>query len=361
MKNFAVIMAGGKGERFWPASRADRPKQLLRLLSEKTMLEETIDRVDTLVDPEDVLIVTSDDLRILIEKELPQLGNGNFLIEPVGRNTAPAIGLAAANIVAKHGDGVMIVLSSDHRIKPVESFQTAISAAAQIAAENDRLILIGIETSRPETGYGYIQTGIELMEVDGLTIYDVASFREKPNRLLAQEYYLDSKHLWNSGIFVWRAKVILEEMETALPEHYELLMRYKDAVGTPEERKILDEIFAKMQSISIDYGVLEKSKSVAVLRAKFTWDDVGSFSALERIMRKDFDGNVVAGDNVVLHETYETTVMNEAPGPVVTFGISDITIIRTEDALLVIHKTKIPHMRELLDTMKEMPDMEGYL
>ncbi len=361
MKNFAVILAGGKGERFWPASRSDRPKQLLRLLSDKTMLEETISRVDSLVDADDVLIVTSDDLRGLIEKELPQLNGGNFLIEPVGRNTAPAIGLAAVNIVAKHGDGVMIVLSSDHRIRPVDAFRQAIEAAAQMAVVEDKLLLIGIEPSRPETGYGYIQLGLETAEENGFTIYDVASFREKPDRLLAQEYYLDSKHLWNSGIFVWRASVILDEMKNILPEQYSLLMKFKEAIGTDKEREVLDSVFEQISPISIDYGVLEHSKSVAVLRAKFTWDDVGSFSALERIMRKDFEGNVVAGENVVLHESYETTVMNEGPGPVVTFGVSDIAIIRTEDALLVIHKTRIPQIRELLDTLKEMPDMEGYL
>ncbi len=361
MKNFAVILAGGKGERFWPASRSDRPKQLLRLLSDKTMLEETIARVDELVEPDDVLIVTSDDLRELIEKEISHLQKDNFLIEPVGKNTAPAIGLAAANILARHDDGVMIVLSSDHRIKPVDTFQQALSAATEVAMENDKLLLIGIEPTRPETGYGYIQLGPEMMDVDGFTIYDVASFREKPNRLLAQEYYLDGQHLWNSGIFVWRASVIMKEMERALPEQYSLLMKYREAVGTANEKEVLEKAFEEISSISIDYGVLEKSRSVAALRAKFTWDDVGSFSALERITRKDFEGNVVIGDEIVLHESFETTIMNEASGPIVTFGVSDIAIIRTKDALLVIHKTRIPQMRELLDSLKDMPEMEEYL
>jgi len=361
MKNFAVILAGGKGERFWPASRTDRPKQLLRLLSEKTMLEETICRVDNLVEPEDILIVTSDYLRGLIEKEVPTLEDVNFLVEPQGRNTAPAIGFAAANIIARHGDGVMFVLSSDHRIKPILPFQQALEAASEMASIDDKLILIGVEPTRPETGYGYIQIGNELVETSGFTIHDVASFREKPNRLIAQEYYLDSRHLWNSGIFVWRASVIMEEIKNHMPEHYALLQEYQSAVGTDKEKEVLEDVFKRISPISIDYGVLEKSQSVVVLRAKFTWDDVGSFSALERIMRKDFEGNVVSGENIVLLESYETTIMNDAPGMVVAYGISDLVLVRSKDVLLIIHKTRIPQMRELLEQLKDMPGMEDYL
>ena len=361
MKNFAVILAGGKGERFWPASRKDRPKQLLRLLSDKTMLEETLCRVETLVEPENGLIVTSKDLRVLIEKEIPGLNGDNFIIEPVGRNTAPAICLAAANIIAKHGDGIMLVLSSDHRIKPVKIFIDALEAAKKLVLDQDRLVLIGIEPSRPETAYGYIRIGDEMTETDGFKIFDVASFREKPNRLIAQEYYLDGRHLWNSGIFIWRAGKIMEEMKKYCPDRYELIDEYMKAIGSEGEQEALDSVFERMKPISIDYSVLEKSHSVAVLRAKFTWDDVGSFSALERIIRKDFEGNVVSGENTMLMETYETTVMNEAPGIVVTYGVSDLVVVRAEDVLLIIHKTRIPQMRDLLENLKKNPEMEAYL
>ena len=361
MDNFAVVLAGGRGERFWPASRKHRPKQLLRLLSERTMLEETLSRVDDLVEEENRIIVTGRQLKGLIEKEIGGLTDGNFMVEPQGRNTAPAIGIAAAKIVAEHGDGIMFVLSSDHLIRPLGTFVEALRAARGLAEAHDRLVLLGVEPSRPETGYGYIEMGEVMDQTNGFAAHDVASFKEKPNRLVAQEYYLDSKHLWNSGIFVWRAGRILEEMKAHLPELYSQLEKYKSAVGTERENEVLDEIFEKISPISIDYGVLEKTHSVAVLRAKFTWDDVGNYGALVRILEKDHEGNVTFGDDVHLFESYETTVMNDTPGAVVTYGISDLVIVREGDVLLVLHKSKVPQMRDLLEKIKDNPDLEEYL
>lgn len=360
MEQFAIILAGGRGERFWPASRYLRPKQLLRLISEKTMLEETISRVEGFIPPENVLIVTGAHLKSLILKEIGPLGGENFFVEPVGRNTAPAIGFAAAKIVARHGDGVMFVLSSDHLIRPVETFLEAMKAAKEIVENNDILMLLGVEPSRPETGYGYIEIGGEMKQMNGFVAFHVHSFKEKPNHLKAQEYYLDSKHLWNSGIFVWRAKTILDEISAHLPELYTVLEDYIDVVGKPEEDEFIESVFNDISSVSIDYGVLEKTVNVGVLRAKFAWDDVGDYAALERIIPKSHDGNVITGDDVLLMDSYETTVMNNDDGAVVALGVSDLVIVREGDVVLVLHKTRISQIRELLDNIKE-EGLERYL
>ena len=361
MENFAIILAGGKGERFWPVSRESKPKQLLKLISDRTMLEETISRVESFVKNENILVVTGHDLKRLMKKETPALKNENFIIEPVGRNTAPAIGLAAANIIGRFGDGLMFVLSTDHHIKPVGAFVKALKKAGRFAVKENRLVLLGIEPSRPETGYGYIEMGREIEKTKDYTICDVAFFKEKPNRLKAQEYYLDSKHLWNSGIFIWKASEILKEIEKYLPGLHSELKKYITVIGTKKEKQVLREAFERIEAISIDYGVLEKSDSVAVLHAKFTWDDVGSYAALERILSKDRDGNIIAGDNTLFVDTYETTIMNETPGLVVTFGVSDLVVVRAEDVVFIVHKTRIPEMRELLEKVKKRPELEKYL
>jgi len=361
MENYAVILAGGKGERFWPVSRSNRPKQLLRLLSDKTMLEETIDRVKGIVDPGNILIVTSEELKGLIIKEIPDFPEENFLVEPIGRNTAPAIGLAAARIIKKSGDGIMFVLSSDHRIHPVGTFTAALESAKKLAEKEDRLVLLGIEPTRPETGYGYIEIGQSMDQIDGFNFYNVASFREKPNRLLAQEYYLDGCHLWNSGIFIWKASKIMSEMARHIPDRHEKIDLYMRALGTDKVSEVLEKVFKEIDPISIDVGILEKSHSVAVLRARFTWDDVGSYAALERILSKDSHGNVISGEDVHLFDSYEMTVVNDSDGLIVSCGVSDLVLIRMDDVVLVIHKARIDQMRDILDKVKQQPDLEEYL
>jgi len=361
MENFAVILAGGRGERFWPISRSGRPKQLIRLLSDKTMLEDTLDRVKSIVADENVVIITGNEIKEMIEECVPGLTEENFLLEPIGRNTAPAIGLAAAKIIATKGDGIMFVLSSDHRINPVATFVDALNAAKSMVEKEGSLVLLGIEPNRPETGYGYIEVGEIKTEIDGFVMADVAVFKEKPNRILAQEYYLDGKHLWNSGIFVWKATKIMEEIGNFLPDLHNELQKYIEVYGTDKENDVLKEAFNRIEPISIDYGVLEKSDSVTVLRANFTWDDVGNYAALERVLERDREGNVVVGDDVKLFDTYETTIMNDMPGMVVVFGVSDLVIVRSGDVLFVLQKTRIPEMRELLEHLKRDPDIERYL
>lgn len=362
MDDFVVVLAGGKGERFWPASRANKPKQLLNLVSNKSMIRETIERTLKIVPIERTFIVTNRTLSELIQKDLPDLKQDNFIIEPEGKNTAPAICFAAANIIARYGDGIMFALASDHYISPVDIFIDALLSAKEVVVSTDRLVLMGIQPTRPETGYGYIQVGEKLMEHNGIKSHIVLSFREKPSRVKAQEFYLSGNYLWNSGNFIMRAGKVIEEAEKYMPDLAQGMRRYISEYHTLSANTIVQDVFRQVRGTSFDYGILEKSDQVAVLWGTFQWDDVGSWGAVERILPKDRYNNVVHGiGQTLLDESYETTVYNDAPGLVVASGVSDVVIVRLEDVVLVLNKTRIDQLRELVAKMRENPDYEKYL
>ena len=362
MEEFVTILAGGRGERFWPASRTNMPKQLLKLFSNKTMLQETIDRTLPLVPMERTFIITGNHLADLIKQTHPEIRDENFIIEPLAKNTAPAICLAAAKIVAEHGDGIMYVLASDHYIYPAEMFRDALKVAKEVILTFDKLVLMGIQPTRAETGYGYIQIADKIAEYDGIKCFDVKSFKEKPSRVKAQEFYLSGEYLWNSGNFMFRAGKILEEAEKYLPEFAKKMRQYIDKYGTPEADKILAEAFEEVTAISIDFAILEKSRDVAVLWGAFQWDDVGSWGALERILPRDKFNNVIAGvDKKLLVDTYETTIYNNKDTLIVAFGVSDLVIVNMGDVVLVMNKARIPEMRSLVEKIKENPEWEKYL
>jgi len=362
MEEFVVVLAGGRGERFWPLSRANRPKQLLKLISNRTMLKETIERTLPLVPMERTFIVTGGELAKLIKEQHPEFPEENYIIEPMGKNTAPAICLAAANIVAKYGDGIMFVLASDHYIEPQSTFLSVLRAAKEAVIKTDRLILMGIEPTRAETAYGYIQVGEKLLELNDAQCYEVKNFKEKPDKVKAQEFYLSGEYLWNSGNFIMRARRILEEAKVYLPQLANDMEKYIDNFGSPEAEEILREAFERAPSTSIDYAILEKTKNVAVIWGKFYWDDVGSWGAMERVLKSDKFGNVVAGDgDFLILETYESTIFNDSPGLIATFGVSDLVIVRMDDITLVLNKTRIPQMRELISKLKEDEKFKKYL
>lgn len=362
METYAIVLAGGKGERFWPASRASFPKQVIKLFSDQTLLKETINRTQPVVSMERTFIVTGQELANFLLGTHPELPAENFIIEPFGKNTAPAICLAAAQIVAKYGDGIMIVLASDHYISPTKAFQESLIAAKQIVQTTDKIVLMGIQPMRAETGYGYIQMGERLAEHNNIRCMTVESFKEKPSRVKAQEFYLSGKYLWNSGNFIMRAGKIIEEARKHLPEMVAGFEKYIRKFGEAEADKILAQTYNNAPSISIDYAVIEKSSDIAVLCGAFQWDDVGNWAALERVINKDRFNNVATGSgDFLLSETYETTVYNDEPGLVVALGVSDLIIVRMKDVVLIMNKTKIPHMRELVDKIREKPDLSKYL
>ncbi len=362
MKEFVIVLAGGKGERFWPVSRSRKPKQLLRLLSNNTMLIETINRTLDIVPIEYTFIVTGPELAKLISETHPEIPKENFIIEPQGKNTAPAIGLAAAEIIARYGDGILYVLASDHYIEPKSAFQSVLKSARDAVLKTDRLILMGIEPSRAETAYGYIHAGKKILELSDSDCYEVSSFKEKPNRVKAQEFYLSGEYLWNSGNFIMRAGKILEEANIYLPDFAQALYKYIEEFDKPDSNKIIEEAFETIPSISIDFAILEKTRNVGVIWSRFKWDDVGSWSAMERVLCSDNHNNIQIGNGeFLLQDTYETTILNDFDGLIVTYGISDMVIVRMNDVVLVMNKTRTQQIRDLIDILKSEGKYNKYL
>jgi len=353
-------MAGGKGERFWPLSRADKPKQFLALTSEKTMLAETIDRIQPMIPLERIRIVAGESMVPMVLGAADYLREKHVLSEPCGRNTGLAIGLAATHLLHDDPDAIMVVLSADHLIRPVEKLLSILHDGSDIAAKEDVLITVGIVPTRPETGYGYIKQGDVYKDNQESTVYQVSVFAEKPKAVVAQEYYYSRKYLWNAGMFIWSAKAILGALQEHQPEMYALLMNYSMAIGTDKEQEARLELYQKSPEISIDYAVLEHAGNVLTIKADIVWDDVGSWIALERYKDRDADNNVVVGEATLL-DTFETTVYNDSDGIVTCLGVSDLVVVRASNITLVAHRRRLGQIKELLTKLGEDEKTRGYL
>jgi len=358
--NYAVILAGGKGERFWPLSRVGHPKQLLEITSNKTMLQETIDRVSDFIPIEKTLIVTGENLKDIILEKVKILKEKNLLIEPEVRNTCLAIGVAAVHLKNINPSATMIVLSSDHYIQSKEKLQKVLKVGSEVANQGEYLITLGIIPTRAETAYGYIEFSDLFTTVEDIMVYRINRFKEKPNRMTAQEYYYDRKHLWNSGIFIWTADTILKTLQRHMPDLYHALNLYAKEIGTKNQVNALKELYSIAENISIDCAVLEKADNVLTIKADLIWDDIGSWLALERIKERDRENNVIIG-KAQATSTYETTIVNDGPGIIATLGVSDLVIVRTNDIVFVAHKTKAQDIKELLQKFASDKNMDEYL
>lgn len=348
MKKTALIMAGGRGERFWPRSRKTLPKQFLSLTDDgKTMIQLTVERIRPLVELEDVYIATNRDYRQLVLEQLPGLPEENILCEPVGRNTAPCIGLGAMHISRKYEDAVMYVLPSDHLIKFNNMFQTVLQDACEVAEKGENLVTIGITPDYPETGYGYIKFCPGIMEGRA---YQVDRFVEKPSLEVAKEYIATEEYLWNSGMFTWKISSILNNIKNLMPDTYAGLERIRDAIGTPEEESVLEKEFRAMQSQSIDYGIMEKAKNIYIIPGAFGWDDVGSWLAVERIKKTNESGNVVNG-NIITINTHNCIIQGEKK-LIATVGLEDMIIVDTSDAMLICAKNSAGDIKKVLENLK---------
>ncbi len=357
---YGVILAGGRGERFWPLSRVDRPKQFLKLISDRTMLADTIDRILPLVPIENVRIVTNEQMQRLLFDAMENVAEKNILAEPEGRNTCLAIGLAAVHLQQEDPQALMIVLSADHLIRPAEKLLQILESGTAIAAAEDRLITIGITPTRPDTNYGYIHMGDMYRYEGDSVVYEIRAFKEKPKVELANEYYYSRQYLWNSGMFVWSAASVLAAIKQYQPEMAESLAVYADAVGGPGEAEARRELYRNATSISIDYAVLENADNVLAIKADIVWDDIGGWQALERYKEVDRDNNVVMGKALPV-ETYETTICNTCEGIIATLGVSDLVIVRADDITLVAHRTKVPDIKKVLTRLKEDEKTRQYL
>lgn len=356
MKNIAILlMAGGKGERFWPRSRKKHPKQLLSISSSQSMIKETLQRISSIVSSDNVFVSTGKIIEKEMRAELSMIPDENFIIEPIGRNTAPCIGLAAMKIRKKLGDVPLIVLPADHIISPQSLFLNTILAAAEYSKEKKQIVTIGVLPTFPHTGYGYIQIGELLEQKNKIDIFELNKFFEKPNLSDAKAYLALGDFLWNSGMFVWTCNVILEEIKTHLPDLSLLLEEIEPFLLTESEEITIEAIFPQMESISIDYGIMEKTEKAVVIKGTFIWDDVGSWTALQRLRPKDSDGNIIEGPCEVI-DTSNCIVMSDKR-IVGTIGVKNLVVISTDDALLVCHKDKTEEIKKLIEKLQKYPDI----
>jgi len=348
MKKTALIMAGGRGERFWPKSRKSSPKQFLSLTDDgKTMIQLTVGRILPLVAMEDIFVVTNRDYKDLVREQLPNLPEENILCEPVGRNTAPCIGLGAVHMAKKYGDAVMMVLPSDHLIKYNTIFLNTLSDACKVAEQEGNLVTLGITPDSPETGYGYIKF---LPDRTLGRAFEVEQFVEKPDLETAKAYLETEQYLWNSGMFIWRVSTILENLARYLPETFRGLQNIQAAIGTEEEQAVLEKEFQQFKSESIDYGVMEKAKGIYILSGSFGWDDVGSWLAVERLKKSNEFGNVVNG-NAVTVDT-KNTIIQGGEKLVAAVGLENMIIVDTEDALLICEKEHAGDIKKVLENLR---------
>ena len=346
----AVILAGGKGTRFWPLSREAWPKQMLNILGEDTLLRQTIKRLDGFHPPVNIWIVTIESLAQDIRFHLQALGKEaekiRIIIEPSGKNTAPAIGFAALTINRISPDSIMMVMPSDHAIKDTKEFQEGLQKAVRIAEEG-YLVTFGIKPSRPETAYGYVQAGRPLPNSKDM-IFHVEKFLEKPDLETAEALILQGNFYWNSGIFVWKTSKILREINTYLPWLDKGLKKINALKDSKEE--VVQEIYASFKSISIDYGVLEKSQDVVVIPAGFGWSDLGSWTALDDVLGRDERGNILQGDIVDLGS--ENSTILACDRLIATIGLKDMVVVDTPDATLVSSKEKVQDVRKVVEGLK---------
>ena len=355
MRVHAVILAGGRGERFWPLSRRARPKQLLPLLSDRPMIADTIKRLHGLVEPRDVWIVTSRDLLTSIRDAVPEVPADHVIGEPMGKNTAPAVALAAWWLRDTGPDSVAIVLPSDHRVDPAERFRNDLAEAAKVARDQGLLVVLGIRPTRAETGYGYIEMGDPI--APGSAARLVAAFREKPDAATAARYVADGRHLWNAGMFVFTPQVMLEEVRAHVPGIAHALEGMPDP-GTAGAPGALERYYGTVPSVSIDVAVMERTRRAAVLPVTFAWDDLGSWASLPS-QGSGGDGNVVHG-RALLEDATGVIAFSEG-GLVAALGVHDLVIVRTKDVTLVCPRERAQEVRALVERMKREADGESFL
>ncbi len=355
MKTYGVIMAGGGGTRFWPMSRHEVPKQLLNLSGKDLMINETVDRVSTVAAKEDIFIVTNVDQVPGMEKATAgRIRPDHILSEASARNTAACVGYAAMEIVKKYGDGIMTIFPADHFIKDEAAFTRVLKGAVKIAEEKNCLVTLGITPTFACTGYGYIRfdkNDAGTSAGDGITARPVVEFKEKPDAATAEEYVKSGEYAWNSGMFVWKASVILEEFKKLLPDVYVCLEKMGEAMGSADEKRIINEIYPNIPSISIDYGIMEKSDIVNVISAEMGWNDVGSWDNLGVLYDEDADGNVFAGDHLAIDTKGCITYSKKRL--ISTVGVQDLIIVETDDAVMVVDKSRAQDVKLLVDELKK--------
>lgn len=349
---YAVIMAGGVGSRLWPRSRTATPKQFLDLLGRRTMLQETVDRIEPLIPLERLLIVVGEEHAATVRHQVPDLPAENLIVEPGPRDTAPCIGLAAVALQRRDPAAIMATFPADHCIADAVGLRRAIAAAAHIAQEG-YLVTLGIPPRHAHTGYGYIRRGAPLAAVQGLPIFHVQRFTEKPDEITARRFVDSGEYYWNAGMFIWQVSRILSEMAELLPWLHAELERVADAWDSPRRSEVLAAAWHRISRISIDYGVMEKAARVAVVPVDIGWDDVGNWATLSDLLEGDQAGNVLRGEGRhLLQDSRDTYIYASAGRLVAAVGLEGLVVVDTPDVLLVCPKDQAQAVREVVERLK---------
>ena len=355
MKLFAVIMAGGVGSRFWPRSKKRTPKQLLQIFGEDTMIQATVNRLAGLVEKENIFVITNELQRAEVINQLSDVPVENIIEEPFGRNTAACIGLASVIVKAKDKDAITIVLPADHIIKDEDKFKEVLENAAKYANDSKGLVTIGIQPTRPETGYGYIQIDDKAVSNN---IHKVLTFAEKPNYATALRFVESGDFLWNSGMFIWRTDVILDEIKNLMPDLYEGLVEIENSLLSANFKEKLKTVYAQLKKISIDYGIMEKSSKVFLTKGTFNWSDVGSWEEVYQLSEKNEAGNAAIG-NVYTNMVNDSYIYS--PNKVTAvIGLDNVIVINHGDTVLICRRDKAQDVKEIVDYLK-INKMDEYL
>ena len=349
--NYAAILAGGLGTRFWPKSRASFPKQFLDILGTgETLIQSTYKRYASFILPENIYIITSEEYVDIVKQQLPQLSADNILSEPSRKNTAPCVAYISAKLLQKDPNAVLVIAPSDHLVLDVHTFEQLTLHAANFAVKNNAFVTLGIKPTYPNTGYGYIQYDLNSVQDD--IVYEVKTFTEKPDIELAEKFLASGDFLWNAGIFIWTAKDILAGFEQYQPEMYELFATEKNNFNTPEEKNALDRIYPLCGNISIDYAIMEKAENVYVVPADFGWSDLGTWNSAYANLSRDEKGNAIIGEHVIAFDVSNTMISSTEDKLLVLQGLEDFIVVDTKDVLLICKKDKEQQVKEFISEVK---------
>lgn len=351
--NYAAILAGGLGTRFWPKSRASFPKQFLDILGTgETLIQAAYKRYTSFLLPENIYIITSEEYVPLVQQQLPQLNPDNILAEPSRKNTAPCVAYIAFKLLQKDPLAALVIAPSDHLVIDVDIFKQLTMHALNFAVKHHAFITLGVKPTYPNTGYGYIQYDLNSVVEDN--VYEVKTFTEKPDLELAETFLASGDFLWNAGIFIWTAKSILNAFEQYQPEMYELFAAEKDNYNTPEEKNALNRIYPLCVNISIDYAIMEKAENVYVVPADFGWSDLGTWNSAYTNLTKDEKGNALTGEHIILYDVFNSMISaNDSEKLLVLQGLDDYIVVDTKDVLLVCKKENEQQVKEFLSEVKK--------